>query len=159
MEDFISQLLSSVKGIWQYRWFALAVMWIVALGGWRKVPGMPDAYQARVFVVTQGILQPLMAGMTTLPNVEQQVAIMRRSLLSRPKVERLTRTIARAQPARTAREHGQQVDERMARITIGAPARTTFTRSAATTAGSATRCAPLRAPTTMAITIEAERAP
>ncbi|MEO7497827.1 MAG: XrtA system polysaccharide chain length determinant [Massilia sp.] len=120
MEDFISQLLSSIKGIWKYRWFGIGVMWLVALVGWARVLSTPDDYQssARVFVDTQSILKPLMAGMTTLPNVEQQVAIMSRTLLSRPNVERVMRMVDLDVHARTPREHEQQVDELMARIKI-----------------------------------------
>jgi polysaccharide chain length determinant protein (PEP-CTERM system associated) len=120
MEDLISQLLSSVKGIWKYRWSALAVMWLVAIAGWVKVFSMPDDFQttARVFVDTQSILKPLMSGMTTLPNVEQQVSIMSRTLLSRPNVERVMRMVDLDVRATTPRDHEIQVDELMSKIKI-----------------------------------------
>ncbi|MFP5393734.1 MAG: chain length-determining protein, partial [Gammaproteobacteria bacterium] len=86
MEDLISQTLLHIRGIWKYRWIALTLMWALALAGWAKVFSMPSDYQtsARVFVDTQSILKPLLAGMTSVPNVEQQVSIMSRTLLSRP---------------------------------------------------------------------------
>src|SRR5437868_1614645 len=95
MEQIISQLLSSLKGIWKYRWQAVCVMWLVASLGWIKVATLPDDYQttARVFVDTQSILKPLLSGMTSVPNVEQQVAIMSRTLLSRPNIERVMRMV------------------------------------------------------------------
>jgi polysaccharide chain length determinant protein (PEP-CTERM system associated) len=120
MEELITQLLSSVRGIWKYRWLAIATMWLVGIAGWARVATMPDDYQstARVFVDTQSILKPLLAGMATMPNVEQQVAIMSRTLLSRPNVERVMRMVDLDVRAATPREHEQQVDELMAKLKI-----------------------------------------
>ncbi|MDB5933876.1 MAG: polysaccharide chain length determinant, locus subfamily protein, partial [Massilia sp.] len=55
MEELITQLLSSVRGIWKDRWLAVAVMWLVGFAGWTRVATLPDVYQssARVFVDTQ----------------------------------------------------------------------------------------------------------
>ncbi len=121
MEQMISQLLISLQGIWKYRWYAIAVMWLVALAGWTKVALLPDDYQttARVFVDTQSILKPLLSGMTSVPNVEQQVSIMSRTLLSRPNVERVMRMVDLDLNAKTARDHEQQLDELMSKIKIG----------------------------------------
>lgn len=121
MEDIISQLLSSMKGIWKHRWLAIIVMWVAATGGAVKVATLPDDYQttARVFVDTQSILKPLLAGMTTTPNVEQQVSIMSRTLLSRPNVERVMRMVDLDINAQTARDHEALLDELMNRIKIG----------------------------------------
>lgn len=120
MEELINQLLSSVRGIWKYRWQALAVSWMVALAGWIKVYTLPDDYQttARIFVDTQSILKPLLAGMTSVPNIEQQVSIMSRTLLSRPNVERVMRMVDLDINAISAREREAQIDELMAKIRI-----------------------------------------
>jgi len=120
MEELISQLQSSLKGIWKHRWAAVLVAWLVALAGWTKVATLPDDYQttARVFVDTQTILKPLLAGMTSTPNVEQQVAIMSRTLLSRPNIERVMRMVDLDIQARSPREHEQQVDELMSKLKI-----------------------------------------
>ena len=55
-----------------------------------KVPDQFEA-SARIFVDTQSILKPLMAGLTVQPNVEQQVGMLSRTLISRPNVEKLIR--------------------------------------------------------------------
>lgn len=124
MEQMIGQLLISLQGIWKYRWHAIAVMWLVALAGWTKVALLPDDYQttARVFVDTQSILKPLLSGMTSVPNVEQQVSIMSRTLLSRPNVERVMRMVDLDLNAKTPRDHEQQLDELMSKIKIGGTA-------------------------------------
>jgi len=120
MEQIFSQLLSSLKGIWKHRWTGLGITWLVVLIGWAKVYSMPSEYQttARVFVDTQGILKPLMVGMTSVPNVEQQVAIMSRTLLSRPNIERVLRMVDLDVRAATARERDAMVDELLKQIHI-----------------------------------------
>jgi polysaccharide chain length determinant protein (PEP-CTERM system associated) len=124
MQELISQLIASMKGIWKYRWPALSVMWLVAVSGWAKVAMLPDDYQttARVFVDTQSILKPLLAGMTSVPNIDQQVSIMSRTLLSRPNVERVMRMVDLDINARTPRDQQQQLDELMGKIRIGGTA-------------------------------------
>jgi polysaccharide chain length determinant protein (PEP-CTERM system associated) len=120
MEQFISQLLASARGIWHYRWHAVLATWAMALAGWMRVLSLPDEYQstARVYVDTQSMLKPLLAGMTSVPNVGQQVAIMSRTLLSRPNIERVMRTVDLDVRNSTAREHEERVEALMAKIRI-----------------------------------------
>ncbi|MDQ1833511.1 XrtA system polysaccharide chain length determinant [Massilia scottii] len=120
MEDFISQMLLHARGIWKYRWLAVGVMWVVAGAGWIVVLRLPNDYQssARVFVDTQSILKPLMAGMTSIPNVQQQVSIMSRTLLSRPNLERVLRMVDLDVDATTPRQRESQVEELAARLKI-----------------------------------------
>ena len=120
MEEFINQLLTHVRGIWKYRWPAVGVAWLVAIGGWIKIATLPDNYQtsARVFVDTQTVLKPLLQGMTSVPNVEQQVAIMSRTLLSRPNIERVIRMVDMDLSTTTAREHELQIEDLLTRIKI-----------------------------------------
>jgi polysaccharide chain length determinant protein (PEP-CTERM system associated) len=124
MEEIIAQLQSGLKGIWKYRWCAVAVMWLVATLGWLRVMTLRDDYQssARVYVDTQSILKPLLSGMTTVPNVEQQVAIMSRTLLSRPNLERVMRMVDLDVVSKTPREREKAVDELLQKIRIGGTA-------------------------------------
>jgi len=93
MEDLMRQARALARGMWQYRWPAVAVAWIVALVGAIVVFKLPDRYEAsaRIFVDTQSILKPLMSGLTVQPNVDQQVVMLSRTLISRPNVEKLVR--------------------------------------------------------------------
>lgn len=120
MEELITQLLSLAKGVWKYRWYAIIVAWAVVVVGWITVYKLPDNYQAsaRVYVDTQSILQPLMAGMTSMPNVEQQVSIMSRTLLSRPNIERAMRMVDLDLKAKTAKDQEKYIDELMSQIKI-----------------------------------------
>jgi len=118
MEDLISQMLLHVRGIWKYRWYAMAVTWVLALGGWATVYTRPNDYQttARVYVDTQTILKPLLANMTSVPNGEQQVSIMSRTLLSRPNLERVMRMVDLDVRATSPRLQEQQVERLLAAI-------------------------------------------
>lgn len=77
--------------MWQRRWIGLAVAWVVAVLGAGVVFVVRDRYEAsaRVFVDTQTVLKPLMNGLAFQPDIDQQVRMLARTLISRPNVERL----------------------------------------------------------------------
>lgn len=94
MDEIISQISTIARGMWKYRRLGMLVSWIVAaFGAFVVVVIMPDRYEAsaRIYVDTQSILKPLMAGLTVQPNVEQQINMLSRTLISRPNVEKLIR--------------------------------------------------------------------
>ncbi len=121
MEELLTQLQSLVRGGWKYRWYALAIGWLVSLVGFVVVYKLPDNFQAsaRVFVDTQSILKPLLAGMTSIPNVEQQVAIMSRTLLSQPNVERVMRMVDLDIKTNSGKGRERLIEELIAKIKIG----------------------------------------
>jgi polysaccharide chain length determinant protein (PEP-CTERM system associated) len=120
MDELLTQLLSLLKGIWKYRWYSMVVAWLVMIGGWYGVYSMPDNYQAsaRVYVDTQSILKPILSGMTTIPDVEQQVSIMSRTLLSRPNIERVMRMVDLDIKAQSAKEKDALINGLMSQIRI-----------------------------------------
>jgi polysaccharide chain length determinant protein (PEP-CTERM system associated) len=120
MAEITAALLNFLKAIGKYRWHAVAITWIVALIGWVVVLRLPNQYDAsaRVYVDTQSILKPLLSGMTTVPNLEQQVMFMRRTLISRPNVERLMRDVDLDVKAKDSKEHDKMVDDLMEKIKI-----------------------------------------
>jgi polysaccharide chain length determinant protein (PEP-CTERM system associated) len=93
MQELVEQLLALLRGMWQRRWIGLGVAWLAAIIGAIIVFRLPDKYEAsaRVYVDTQSMLQPLMAGMAINPDPSQQVAILSRILLSRPNLEKIIR--------------------------------------------------------------------
>jgi polysaccharide chain length determinant protein (PEP-CTERM system associated) len=93
MSELISQIASVARGMWKHRWLGMAVAWGVAVLGTIIVFAVPDKYEAgaRIYVNTQSILKPLMAGLAVQPNVEQQVVMLSRTLITRPNIEKLIR--------------------------------------------------------------------
>lgn len=120
MEELVTQLMALVKGVSKYRWYAMAIAWLVAIVGSVVIFNLPDTYQssARVFVDTQSVLKPLLSGMTSVPNVEQQVSIMSRTLLSRPNVERVIRMVDLDIKTGADKEKEKLINELIAKIKI-----------------------------------------
>jgi polysaccharide chain length determinant protein (PEP-CTERM system associated) len=93
MHQTIGLLLTYLKEIWQYRWHATVFTWFLCIAGWIFVYFIPNRYEAsaRVFVDTQTILKPLLSGLAVQPNVDQQVIMITRTLISRPNIEKVIR--------------------------------------------------------------------
>lgn len=93
MQEIVQQVLVILRGMWKFRWPGLVVAWVGAIIGVVVVMKIPDEFeaQARIYVDTDSILKPLMAGLTVQPNIEQQIGMLSRTLLSRPNLEKLIR--------------------------------------------------------------------
>nr|WP_315201435.1 XrtA system polysaccharide chain length determinant [uncultured Albidiferax sp.] len=93
MDELIGQILTFAKGSWKHRWLGVLVAWLVGVIGAGIVLRVPDKYEAsaRIYVDTQSILKPLMSGLAVQPNVDQQVGMLSRTLITRPNVEKLIR--------------------------------------------------------------------
>ena len=93
MHELLAQLTGYVVSSWRYRWHALITAWVVSIAGWTSIHFIPDRYQAtaRVYVDTQSLLRPLLAGLAVQPNTNQQVEVMARTLISRPNLEKVAR--------------------------------------------------------------------
>jgi len=94
MNSLVPQRIADVlRGMWHGRWVGLAVAWLTAVAGAVFVFMVPDRYEAtaRVYVDTQSLLKPLLQGLTVQPNVEQEVMMLSRTLISRPNLEKLVR--------------------------------------------------------------------
>lgn len=91
MEDLVTQLISYLRGMWRFRWWGLAFAWLVGAVAGVMIYMMPDRYQssARIFVDTQSVLRPLMSGLAVQPNIDQQITMLSRTLISRPNMEKL----------------------------------------------------------------------
>ena len=98
--------------MWHRRWIGLAAAWIAALIGVAIVYKIPEKYEAsaRVYVDTESLLRPLLAGLAIQPNVEQQVSLISRTLVSRPNVEKLMRLADLDLRVRTPAERDEVID-------------------------------------------------
>jgi polysaccharide chain length determinant protein (PEP-CTERM system associated) len=93
LRDAVAHIDDVLGGIWKYRWLGIAVSWLAAIVAVTIALKIPNQYEAsaRIYVDTQSILKPLMSGLAIQPNIDQQVAMLSRTLISRPNVEKLVR--------------------------------------------------------------------
>lgn len=91
MDDVLRQVVSELRGMWRRRWTGLGAAWLIGVVGGVVLWRVPDRYEAlaRVYVDTQSVLKPLLQGLTVEPNVDQQVTMLSRTLISRPNVSKL----------------------------------------------------------------------
>lgn len=120
MQGFVPQLKQVLRGLWQGRWVGLVVAWLAGVAGAAYVFLTPDRYEAtaRVYVDTASVLQPLLSGLAIQPNVEQEVAILSRTLISRPNLQKLVRMTDMDLKVRTAEEREKLIDGLMRTLYI-----------------------------------------
>ncbi|MCC6610755.1 MAG: chain length-determining protein [Burkholderiales bacterium] len=125
MDELIRQLTEILRGIWQRRWLGLGVAWLAGIIGAAVLFRMPDQYEAsaRVYVDTQSVLRPLMSGLAVQPNVEQEMSILSRTLISRPNLEKLIRMTDMDLKLTSQRERDQAIDDLMRTIRIASVGR------------------------------------
>jgi polysaccharide chain length determinant protein (PEP-CTERM system associated) len=106
--------------MWQWRWIGLLVAWVVGIVAAVVVARMPNQYEAsaRIYVDTQSVLKPLMSGLAIQPNVDQQISILSRTLISRPNVEKLSRMADLDHGVKSKEEHDRLVDRLMKTLMI-----------------------------------------
>ncbi len=93
MDELYPQILGWLNGLWRRRWIALALSWILCLVGWGIVATLPDTYRSagRVYVDTATVLRPLLSGIAVEDDVYSEISVMKRTLLSRPNLEKVAR--------------------------------------------------------------------
>ena len=100
---------------------ALAAAWVVALLSMAAVTlVVKDRYEAsaKVFVDTQTVLKPLMTGLAFQPDVDQQVRMLARTLISRPNVERLMSSPRVGLRGMSASDQEKTIDRLMREIKV-----------------------------------------
>lgn len=125
MDLLLQQLLAQARRIWKYRWLGLVFAWTLGIIGLVVAFMVPDRYQARarIYVDTQSILKPLMSGLAVQPNVEQQVTMLSRTLISRPNIEKLVRMADLDLKKQTKAEQEAQIDQLMKTLSIATTGR------------------------------------
>ena len=120
MDQVLQQILAYAKAAWRRRWWGVVVAWLVCIVGWTWVMVLPDRYQAsaRVYVDTQTLLKPLLAGLAAEPNVQQQINMMTRQLVSRPTLEKVARMTDLDVKAKTPEQTEAMLNGLASRIAI-----------------------------------------
>ena len=115
MDEFLQTALVHLRAMWHRRWIGLAVAWIVAIIAVAIAFRIPEKFEAsaRVYVDTQSLLRPVMAGLAIQPNLDQQVALISRTLISRPNVEKLVRMADLDLGVKTTADREELIDSLM----------------------------------------------
>jgi polysaccharide chain length determinant protein (PEP-CTERM system associated) len=113
MQELLVSIRAALTATWRHRWWGLVTALLVGVIGTVAVMLIPNKFEAtsRVYVDTQSILKPLMSGLAVQPNIEQQVNMMSRTLVSRPNVERVMRMADLDLRAKSTAERDRSVDE------------------------------------------------
>jgi polysaccharide chain length determinant protein (PEP-CTERM system associated) len=76
---------------WRHRWKALATAWLVCIAGWVGVSLIPDRYESsvRLYADADVVLSQLLRGIAVDNAAGNQVALLQRTLVSRPNLERV----------------------------------------------------------------------
>jgi polysaccharide chain length determinant protein (PEP-CTERM system associated) len=120
MNETLEQVRRVLREMWHRRWIGLGVAWVVALVAIAIAYRIPERYEAtaRVFVDTESLLKPLLAGLAVQPNVDQQVSLVSRTLISRPNVEKVVRMADLDLRARSDADREELVDRVMKTIRL-----------------------------------------
>lgn len=125
IQNLIAKIWDDVRSSWRFRWWALAAGWAICIAGWGFVLSIPNTYQAnaRVYLNTQSALRPLLQGLAVNPDVESDLALVRQALLSRPKLEKVSRETGLDLQAKTDEQKERLIASLQKNITVQNDAR------------------------------------
>lgn len=91
--EFVGTAKQLLRVVAKRRWLALGVAVAVAALCAVGVVLVPSRYEAKaqIYIDTQSVLKPMMAGLTYQPDIDTQVRMLARTLVSRPNIEKLVR--------------------------------------------------------------------
>ena len=93
LQKTLELVLDYLKGVWIKKRYVMVCSWLICPIGFIYVASLPDVYrsEARIYVDTRSVLQPLLRGLTIQTNPQQEIAMMVSTLLSRPNLEIIAR--------------------------------------------------------------------
>lgn len=123
MNDLYAQVVFYCNAIWQRRWYALVTAWVICISGWFFVATVPDTYVAsgRLYVDTASMLRPLLKGLAVETNIRSEINLMKRTLLSRPNLQKVARMTDLDITATTPDDMERLLDRLAAKTTVESP--------------------------------------
>lgn len=94
MQDIVNTVFGLFRSILRFKWIVLLCACVLSLPGWAYIYQIDERYKvsARVFVdSSNSLFKPSLEGTTGQPDIDEQVNLLSRTLLSRPNLERLAR--------------------------------------------------------------------
>lgn len=131
MHEFLKVLFLHLRGVWRFRWIALATTWALAIGGWAAVAFMPNTFrsEARFYVDSETVLKPLLAGLAVGTDISSQVSSMARVILSTPNLQRVAQETELSLRSKTPEGETAMVESLKRRIRLEAGAGNLYTIS------------------------------
>jgi len=93
IQKTLELIIGYIKGVWVKKRYVMICTWLICPIGFSYVSTEPDYYEssAKVFVDTRSVLAPMLRGLAIVNDSQQEVAMMVKMLLTRPKVEIIAR--------------------------------------------------------------------
>jgi polysaccharide biosynthesis transport protein len=131
MTSLYDQILSTLYSIWRKRWYGLATMWGICLIGWAIVAYIPDEFEAtaRIFVEVNDSPINRPGDINTEANTLKTVDRVRRTLISRPNLEKVIRRTDMDLRIANDSEMEKLIDDLLKNITIKSQGDDLFTLS------------------------------
>ena len=125
LNETLHHVRAILRDMWHRRWIGITVAWLVALIAIAVVFRIPEKYEAtaRVHVDTESLLRPALAGLAIQPNFNQQVALLSRTLISRPNVQKVVRMADLDLNLTTDAQRAALVESTMNSIKLGSAAK------------------------------------
>jgi polysaccharide chain length determinant protein (PEP-CTERM system associated) len=129
MHALLQQLKQYAVAGWQHRWKAVAMAWLVSLGGWAYVYTLPDQFRTstRIYADADIILSQLLSGIAVDSRPQSQVDLLQRTLLSRPNMERVATRTGLDMRANSASSREALLTDLASAVRIQAQTRNLFT--------------------------------
>lgn len=110
MDGLYEELKLIVHAIWQRRWIALAIAWVVCLAGWLVVSQIPNSYQssARVMVEMRQVLPGAEAAVAQNAQAKD-IDRIRQTLISAVNLEKVVRGTSMAETIANDRDVADRV--------------------------------------------------
>jgi uncharacterized protein involved in exopolysaccharide biosynthesis len=120
MNAAIARIVDQFRGIWRFRWIAVAIAWCVCLIAWPLIFLWPDTFEAsaRVFVDARTALSEVTRGISVETNVDTQLMRVRQALLGGPQLQRVARETGLLTGIQTPLEQQKIIDTLRKRIDI-----------------------------------------
>ncbi len=119
MHDLVVEILRHARGAWRFRWAMLVTAWLICIIGWIVVATLPDVYEAeaKVNVDTTSVLRPILGGLAlSTGNSERKLALVSRTMLSRPNLEKVMRMTDLDLKAKTSEDKEAIIDNLAGKI-------------------------------------------
>lgn len=107
MQEQVQALYSLLRSAWRFRWYSVALAWVVCLAGWSWVAVQKDVFQARtrVYIDTTSSLERVLDGVIIPADVQAQLNYVRQNLLGTTQLEE----VARANDLHLAAETDEEI--------------------------------------------------